>query len=106
MNLSLHNVKGIEVKTDYFPPSNLRAGFHRCRIDIRMESGETFSVHLFGERAENFAGLHAQKQERAQLVAALRELMLRCDGDEGVRADGSNIQTMAASALLQKLGEL
>ena len=41
-----------------------------------------------------------------RLVAALRELMLRCDGEEGVRADGSNIQTMAASALLNELGEL
>ena len=41
-----------------------------------------------------------------QLVAALRELMLRCDGEEGVRADGSNIQTIAASGLLQSLGEL
>ena len=39
------------------------------------------------------------------LVKALRELMLRCDGAEGVRADGSNIQTMAASALLHELGE-
>ena len=41
-----------------------------------------------------------------QLVAALRELMLRCDGDEGVRADGSNIQTMQASAVLHNLGEI
>ena len=41
-----------------------------------------------------------------KLVEALRDLMLRCDGEEGVRADGSNIQTMAASALLQSLGEL
>lgn len=41
-----------------------------------------------------------------RLVEALRELMLRCDGEEGVRADGSNIQTMRASALLLELGEL
>lgn len=41
-----------------------------------------------------------------ELVAALTDLVKRCDGPEGVRADGSNIQTISASALLQKLGEL
>jgi hypothetical protein len=41
-----------------------------------------------------------------KLVEALRELMLRCDGEEGVRADGSNVQTMRASALLAELGEV
>ena len=38
-----------------------------------------------------------------ELVAALQELVNRCDGDEGVRADGSNIQTMRAHAILEKL---
>ena len=46
------------------------------------------------------------ESDRAKLVEALRELMVRCDGAEGVRADGSNIQTMRASALLAELGEL
>ena len=40
----------------------------------------------------------------AELVAALEELVLRCDGEEGVRADGSNIQTMRAHAILEKIG--
>ena len=40
-----------------------------------------------------------------KLVEALRELMLRCDGAEGVRADGSNIQTHNAHGLLRELGE-
>ena len=40
-----------------------------------------------------------------ELVEALRELVARCDGEEGVRADGSNIQTMHANALLAKYGE-
>jgi hypothetical protein len=40
-----------------------------------------------------------------RLVEALHDLVLRCDGDEGVRADGSNIQTMGAHALLRSLGE-
>lgn len=43
--------------------------------------------------------LETQAQE---LRAALEELVLRCDGDEGVRADGSNIQTYQARAILEK----
>jgi len=39
-----------------------------------------------------------------ELLAALEELVLRCDGEEGVRADGSNIQTMRAHAILEKIG--
>jgi hypothetical protein len=38
-----------------------------------------------------------------ELLAALEELVQRCDGPEGVRADGSNIQTIAAHALLAKV---
>lgn len=38
-----------------------------------------------------------------ELVAALVELVERCDGDEGVRPDGSNIQTMRAHAILAKV---
>jgi hypothetical protein len=33
---------------------------------------------------------------------ALRNLIERCDGPEGVRADGSNIDTQAAHAALDK----
>ena len=36
----------------------------------------------------------------ATLTKALEDLAIRCDGDEVVRADGSNIQTIAAHALL------
>ena len=36
------------------------------------------------------------------LLEALRDLVARCDGDEGVRADGSNIQTMQAHAAIAK----
>ncbi len=46
----------------------------------------------------------------ARLVAAapdlrreLSALVTRCDGPEGVRADGSNIDTRAAHALLERL---
>jgi hypothetical protein len=36
------------------------------------------------------------------LLAALIDLTTRCDGEEGVRADGSNIQTMRAHAAIAK----
>lgn len=36
------------------------------------------------------------------LLAALKELVARCDGEEGVGADGSNIQTIAAHAAIKK----
>lgn len=35
-----------------------------------------------------------------QMAAALEELVQRCDGAEGVRADQSNIQTIRAHAAL------
>ncbi len=38
----------------------------------------------------------------ADLLAALIDLTLRCDGPEGVRADGSNIQTIRAHAVIAK----
>ena len=36
------------------------------------------------------------------LLEALKELVLRCDGPEGILADGSNIQTMKAWAAINK----
>jgi len=38
--------------------------------------------------------------ERDSLRDALRALVERCDGPEGVRADGSNIDTLAAHVAL------
>jgi len=59
----------------------------------------------------NRKAIETETQRRAnaypRLVEALRELVERCDGTEGIRAYGAgNIQTMAASALLLELGEL
>lgn len=67
-------------------------------------------------RAQNTLLIPAAHEENARylahaanayprLVEALRELAYRCDGEEGVREDGSNIQTYAAAALLRDLGE-
>lgn len=36
------------------------------------------------------------------LLAALKELVIRCDGEEGVTEDGSNIQTIQAHAAIAK----
>lgn len=36
------------------------------------------------------------------LLRALKDLVARCDGDEGVRADGSNIDTAWAHAIIAK----
>lgn len=42
----------------------------------------------------------AMADEVLALRVALTELVARCDGPEGVRADGSNIQTIGAHAAL------
>lgn len=42
------------------------------------------------------------EEKNALLRDALEELTLRCDGDEGVRKDGDNIQTYQAHAVLEK----
>ena len=60
------------------------------RTDMK-EYWETYSMRMEAERNE--------------LLSVLQELVDRCDGDEGVRADGSNIQTIRANALLAKLAE-
>jgi hypothetical protein len=38
-----------------------------------------------------------------ELLAELERLVERCDGEEGVRADGSNIDTRAANMLLARI---
>jgi hypothetical protein len=38
------------------------------------------------------------------LAAALKALVVRCDGAEGVQSDGSNMDTSAAHAALKKAG--
>lgn len=53
-------------------------------------------------RATEALGLLTHWQGRAaDLERELSALVLRCDGPEGVRADGSNIQTISAHALLE-----
>ena len=53
------------------------------------EDWETYSLRMEAERNE--------------LLLVLKDLVNRCDGSEGVMADGSNIQTIRANVLLAKL---
>lgn len=59
----------------------------------RVIAGEAYVI--------GYCPMHAAAPE---LLEVLRELADRCDGEEGVRADGSNIQTMRARALLARIG--
>lgn len=43
------------------------------------------------------------QSERHELYRALEALVDRCDGAEGVRADGSNIDTRAERMLLERV---
>lgn len=55
-----------------------------------------------GDRLGNgLRSLVDQANAAHALFAALEELTRRCDGHEGTRADGSNIQTMRAHAALE-----
>ena len=82
-----------------------------CGCHLDPSTDNTPGIDLCSEATGTFNGqawiivhcpLHAAAPE---LLKALRELVLRCDGAEGVRADGSNIQTMRAHALLRELDE-
>lgn len=47
---------------------------------------------------------HEHNIRPTDLLEALQDLVYRCDGDEGMRADGSNIDTRAAHVLLERIG--
>lgn len=46
-----------------------------------------------------------QRDRIDELECALRDLVTRCDGAEGVRADGSNLCTIAAHVALGDFNE-
>lgn len=87
-------------------PSDLSA---RIAIAIRghIENG---NVGLAAADAAQVAAYYYGQPERLAsrqviaaapaLLAALKELVARCDGEAGVRADGSNIETAQAHAAL------
>lgn len=56
-----------------------------------------------GEASELKEELRRQREINAELLSALQELVTRCDGLDGVRADGTNIQTIKAHAVIAKV---
>lgn len=82
-------------------------------IDTYVSRGTEWAI-LLDEDGHPIAGRMAIEDARAiqkavnshdDLVTALRNLVLRCDGEDGVRADGSNIDTCAAHAALARAEE-
>lgn len=74
-----------------------------------IRNGELQSVNLNGD-GDYVANIEVYTRADARLIAAapelyaaLQELVGRCDGDEGMRADGSNIQTIKAHAVLARI---
>ena len=70
--------------------------FSACVQDCHTEESELQEIAAYIAHACN---------AYPELVKVLWELVTRCDGAEGVGADGSNIQTHNAHGLLAKLGE-
>lgn len=102
----------IDSADDALDPS--RHEFHPCtegHFDCARTKGgkclgglwAVLSAAKAEQEDEEYAAAHADPT--AELIAALQDLVTRCDGDEGVRADGSNIQTIRAHAVLAKLGK-
>lgn len=65
--------------------------------------GTTLVTSQFCARKEDAQFILKTVNLHGELAKELREPVARCNGSEGVRADGSNIQTIAATALLQRL---
>lgn len=75
-------------------------------VQIATISHESDNAGLaYGDGEKNGRYLVHTANAYPELVEALKELVARCDGIEGVRADGSNIQTHNAHGILSKLGE-
>lgn len=66
------------------------------------EPRDTANAKLIISAPELLAERDQLRERVAELTEILEELVNRCDGEEGIRADGSNIQTMRASAILAK----
>ena len=68
-------------------------------LDIISSDEVTYVEVALDVRTEADARLLAAAPD---LLEALRDLVARCDGDEGVREDGSNIDTAWAHAVIAK----
>ena len=74
-------------------------GFRGSLEEDGPKAEEGLGFHASGYMAECDARLMAAAPE---LLAALLNLVARCDGEEGVRANGSNIDTLAAHFAIAK----
>lgn len=83
--------------------AHARQQYHMLSNRAQTLIGQVDEVtcQLEGEAARNIA----LQQEVDTLRAALQELVERCDGEAGVREDGSNIDTMQAHAALGDLAQ-
>jgi len=80
----------------------------------RGKHGYSDFYNVLGPQYEvcRMMGIDHEDKANARLIAAapdlleaLRDLVARCDGSEGVRADGSNIETLAAHLAIAKAEE-
>lgn len=91
--------------------------YHQEMDDVARAAGKPVTEHVVGRmywfvpfsREEDAPPLvtpihHSQLKlecSMSEMFLALDALVTRCDGEEGVRADGSNIDTTAAHAVLK-----
>lgn len=71
--------------------------------DAVVQYGDEVGPYLGGVDDDLFILLRNAAPEIAAVIEAAGRLVVRCDGDEGVRADGSNIDTLAVHAALAAL---
>jgi hypothetical protein len=81
----------------------LRGIVHDLRLDMHRLRGEMYDLREMAYQAD-IARASAENRV-VVLEIALRELVNRCDGAEGVQDDGSNMSTMAAHAVLGDFDE-
>lgn len=63
-------------------------------------SAHQVAVFYRGEMVNLKAAVATLTEKLSLATEALEDLVGRCDGSEGVRSDGSNIQTIRAHAIL------
>ena len=76
----------------------LRGIVHDLRLDMHRLRGEMYDLREMAYQAD-LARASAENRV-VVLEIALRELVTRCDGAEGVQEDGSNMNTLAAHEAL------
>lgn len=87
-------------------PYSDNSGVGTCKLtvntgcDPRFVKRRKFGVTMTSARANAIVIAAVPR-----LIRELQALVARCDGAEGVRADGSNIDTCGAHALLRELEE-